>query len=231
MQQDMQKRTVVVFAIANLFITAVVFLVNTRDNDHIDHQMAWQNDYASFVESLQTWTLQGVIPSRAELDKKYEQGLCKPFTDGAGGFFDLSPLPGTLQFLVNDYYCGRTVHWKVKVLYSFRDTLQEQLYDQLNPFPTGAILWVIPYAPNTDHASGEDMSLPVLGLIVQQSPDGDIDSLKAGDECLVSGSIADADHTNMLSFSGVNVAYHFELPLSNNIGYIVQVSNAHVTRL
>lgn len=195
---------------------------NYNADDHQNNVLTWQNDYASFVESLRKLSLQGDIPTRTELTKKYDENLCFPITDGAGGFIDLSPLPGTLQFRANDCYSDRKVSWKIR--------LAHDAFQSPNYLPTHSAVWLFPHPPGTlsDLSDDDSAEVLVLGLLIEQPPQGGLDALKAGEEYILSGQIGDARQTDILLFRGVHVAYHLGSGKSNSIGYIVGLSNTRI---
>jgi len=198
----------------------------------------WQRDYNAFLESLRHMTLRGKIPSRSELRQKYRQDESKPITDGAGGFVDLAPSEDTLQYFANEFYADQNVRWKIRVLYAYRKTIEEELYNEFAPtLQSGAQFSIVPYPPGVNSVpnAAQFMATRILWLEVNQSKGSLLTEFTTGCEYIVEGRIEDARHTTMLLFSGVNAVYYLETeqPTVNrgDILYVVCISNARITPL
>ncbi|MEM7391499.1 MAG: hypothetical protein AAF492_04045 [Verrucomicrobiota bacterium] len=111
----MKRHRVIDLLRLSLFPAGLIFA-----EEPVERKEAWQTDVVAFNRLLGELAGRAAVPDPEELKDKIED---KPgrgreaevVTDGAGGVVDLTPAEGTLQFVVNRMFRGKTVDWKMDI--------------------------------------------------------------------------------------------------------------------
>lgn len=176
---------------------------------------AWRSDFQVFRCTLKKVADTGrTVPLRqlgARLAKK--DGSVKVISDGAGGFIDQRPEPGTVQEKVSRYFAGASVRWVV----------------MLSEEPIRGIRSTVGLYLAEDSASRTDKCAEILEIEVSTDGLPGATNLKAGDEVSVEGTIGNSSESTNRRMSGVNAAYHYREGGKNRTVFLVRLDDARVS--
>ena len=183
-----------------------------------DHTGLWRSDFQAFRRVLQQVADTGKVPSLHQFGSRLRKDRESVYviTDGAGGFVDLTPEPGSVQSEINHYFTGARVRWGITLSEPPVQGVSQTAHLYPAEFPGTTTT-----GKSARYAEVLELEVPAASLPAQAT-------LGSGDTVVVEGTIGSLNDPSSLRSYGVSAACHYREGGRNRTVFLVRLEDAKV---